>query len=128
MTHPHKTNTTEIIFHLTTHDAWETTTQHKELTHPSLAAEGFIHASTRAQLCATANRYYAGTHELLAIAIDAHAIAEILKFEAPSPPSPETAGLRFPHIYGPVPQDAILGAYPMVVRDDGSFALPDGLP
>lgn len=120
-----------LVYHLTTPEAWAQAQRDGQLTTPSLTspdAEGFIHASTGEQLCATADRYYAGADALLALAIDADAIQDALVFEAPHPPSPATQGLLFPHIYAPVPLDAIIAVVPLTKAQDGTYQMPENNP
>jgi uncharacterized protein (DUF952 family) len=110
------------IFHLTT----AAPVAGHALAPPSLVAEGFVHASTRGQLGATANRYFAGARDLVAVEIEPAQLDVPLRYEAASPPgrAPGPLGLgAFPHVYGAVPARAIVGCHPMVADDDGVFRL-----
>src|SRR5690606_7600392 len=63
------------ILHVTTPAAWAATRRAGEIRPPSLATEGYVHCSTRAQLAATLERHFPGAGPLLALVIDADAVA-----------------------------------------------------
>jgi uncharacterized protein (DUF952 family) len=70
----------------------------------TLTAVGFIHASYEHQLAGVANRFYADVDELVVLSIDPDAVGAQVVDEA------DSTGERFPHIYGPLPVDAVLDA------------------
>lgn len=109
------------LFHISTESLWAEAQESGLLQHPSLAQEGFLHASTEEQLLATANRWFQGQRGLLVIELDEAALGESLRFEAPHPPRPETEGQLFPHIYGAVPREAILQVAPLAPDETGRF-------
>jgi uncharacterized protein (DUF952 family) len=76
-------------------------------------ADGFIHFSTAAQAEETAEKYFAGKADLLLIAVDAAALGDALRYE------PSRGGALFPHLYGPLPLDAVVFAKPLPPRPDG---------
>lgn len=94
------------IFHICLLPQWEAQKNEREYSDPSLAAEGFIHCSTREQLDATLARYFKGAPEVLILEISPVEIASILRFE-PASHSQE----RFPHVYGPIPRSAVLAVH-----------------
>jgi len=69
----------------------------------SLATEGFIHCSFAEQLDAVIRRYYSDGDELVILEIDATLLDSKLVVE------PSTGGENYPHIYGPINKDAIVG-------------------
>lgn len=86
------------------------------ITPPSLAAEGFIHASEdEAQVVGVANRLYANAGGLAALVIDESRVRAEIKREAAS------NGERYPHIYGPLDRDAVVGVRRLRRGGDGSF-------
>jgi uncharacterized protein (DUF952 family) len=99
------------ILHITTGAGWAAAQEAGALTTPSLTEEGFIHCSTRAQVEATANRIFAGSGDLLLLEVDPAKLTAELKWERAT-----DVGEEFPHIYGPLDLDAVVG----------SFALPEG--
>ena len=76
----------------------------------ALEQVGFIHASRAHQLQATHRRFYADATEVLLLAIDPArlAVAGVDVRDEPAPGS----GELFPHLYGPLPLEAVLWAEP----------------
>ncbi|MER5385752.1 DUF952 domain-containing protein [Streptomyces sp. NPDC002688] len=71
----------------------------------TLQEEGFIHCSLRHQLPAVAAMLYGsytGPDELVVLVVDAERLDVPVRFEAMEP-----GGEEFPHIYGPIPVDAV---------------------
>ncbi len=64
--------------------------------------DGFIHFSTAEQAEETASKHFNGRTDLVLIAVDAKKLGEDLRFEA------SRGGARFPHLYAPLPLDAIV--------------------
>ena len=86
------------------------------ITPPSLAAEGFIHASEdEAQVVGVANRLYTNAGDLAALVIEEGRVGVEVKREAAS------NGERYPHIYGPLDRGAIVGVRSLRRGDDGRF-------
>lgn len=56
-------------------------------------ADGFIHFSTAAQAQETGRKYFSGIEDLVAVAFEAEALGEGLKWE------PSRGGDLFPHLY-----------------------------
>ena len=69
----------------------------------SLAGEGFIHCSFADQLDAVLKRYYSGDDEVIVLEIDP------AKLDAKLVVEPSTGGEKYPHIYGAINRDAIVG-------------------
>jgi uncharacterized protein (DUF952 family) len=85
----------------------------------TLAEEGFIHASTAAQVALVANSFYQGEPDLLLLVIDPDQVAADIRYE----PVPGQAQ-PYPHIYGPLNLDAVLQAHPFHPAPDGQFSFP----
>jgi uncharacterized protein (DUF952 family) len=69
----------------------------------SLTTEGFIHCSFTEQLDAVIRRYYSDADEIVVLEIDPARLSSTLVVE------PSTGGENYPHIYGPINRDAIVG-------------------
>ena len=85
----------------------------------TLQEEGFIHCSLRRQLPAVAAMVYgsySGPDELVVLVVDAERLDVPVRFEAMEP-----GGEEFPHIYGPVPVDAVVEVRTWL-RKEGSSA------
>jgi len=96
----------------------------------TLEQQGFVHASTARQLPVVAEAIYADVTEplvLLVLDVDTlEAMGSPVRWESPEGPGGaphETLGL-FPHVYGPVPVEAIVAVLPASF-DAGRFVMPD---
>lgn len=74
-------------------------------THPSLAAEGFIHCSFESQLDGVIGRYYADEPEVVVLEIESDRLMSRMIKE------PSTNCEIYPHIYGPINRDAIVRTF-----------------
>ena len=74
--------------------------------------DGFIHCSTAQQTAETYEKWFAGQHGLLVLAIDADALGALLKWE------PSRGGALFPHIYGDLPVSAVRWSRPVASVSD----------
>jgi uncharacterized protein (DUF952 family) len=89
------------ILHITTAEAWAAAQTTGAVSPPSLADEGFVHCSTRAQLDATLARHFPGAGRLTLLVLDPDAVGD-LRWEESRP------GEAFPHVYGPIPTAAVV--------------------
>lgn len=80
--------------------------------------DGFIHLSTAAQLTATVDKHYAGREDLHVAEIDLEALGDAVRWE------PSRGGEDFPHVYGPLPLDAVVAYSPLERDADGTVKLP----
>lgn len=95
----------------------------------TLADEGFLHASTAAQLPGVLAGYYGDLPELVLLVLDVGALAAagspVRWDDVPGAPAP------FPHVYGPVPLTGIGAGHPVVTTLDlahlpgGPWLLPE---
>jgi uncharacterized protein (DUF952 family) len=98
----------ERIFHIALESEWEAAALSGDYRTStlgrSLAEEGFIHASRRHQLDGVRRLFYAQvTEPLVVLEIEPDRLKVPLRLEAP--PGADEA---FPHIYGPLPVDAVV--------------------
>lgn len=97
----------EPIFHIALPDDWAAAFTFGEYAVStrgmSLDEVGFIHCSTRAQIEATANRFYGDLSELVVLTIDPLKVPADILWEPPAPGLDEL----FPHIYGALPIAAV---------------------
>lgn len=115
------------IYHITHGKDWEAAQSGGEYSADSLATQGFIHASTAAQVVETADLFYLGQDGLVLLCINPSLVEAMVKYDAPtSGAHREDAGL-FPHIYGPLNLDAVVRVVDFPHRGDGSFELPAAL-
>jgi uncharacterized protein (DUF952 family) len=83
--------------------------------------DGYIHFSTGAQARRTAELYFKGQDDLLLVAVDGGRLGDALKYEA------SRGGDLFPHLYAPLPLDAVLWKTPMPMREDGHHDFPEDI-
>jgi len=97
-----------VIHHLAEPVAWVATTPQRAYEAESLATEGFIHLSTPAQLPITFTRFYADRTDLVLLDVDdTHPVlAGLLRWEE------IPGGEVFPHLYGPLPIEAVMRIRP----------------
>ncbi|WP_369172312.1 DUF952 domain-containing protein [Streptomyces sp. R28] len=102
------------ILHITERSLWDAAreqgTYEISTRGRTLRDEGFIHCSTRAQLPTVAAFLYGsydGPDELVVLVVDPARLDVPLKYEAPDP-----GGEEFPHVYGPIPVDAVVDVEP----------------
>jgi len=69
----------------------------------SLESEGFIHCSFADQLDSVIERYYSGAEEIVVLEIETDELMSRVLNEA------STGNEIYPHIYGPINRDAIVG-------------------
>jgi uncharacterized protein (DUF952 family) len=104
-----------MIYHIASRADWEAALAAGTYTADSLAAEGFIHCSTGAQLSGTAARFFASRSDLLLLAIDTARLTAELRYEEGEP------GVLFPHLYGPLNLEAVVETRPFAPGADGAF-------
>jgi len=81
-------------------------------------ADGYIHLSTASQLAETLDKHFAGQADLHLVTVDLAVLDETLRWE------PSRGGALFPHIYGPLPMDAVIAYGPLTRDADGTVHLP----
>ena len=121
-----------MIYHITSRANWDEAQTSGRYCAPSLESEGFIHCSTRDQVLGVANEFYRGQTDLMLLCIDESLLRTPLAWEAPAHPKSSRAEQSaddsvFPHIYGVLNLDAVIGAFDFNEARTG-FALPPNLP
>ena len=91
-----------LIYHIVLPDAW-TAFESGLYRAASLETEGFIHCSFAEQLDGVIERYYSGANKIIVLEIESDALMSRMLKE------PSTGNEIYPHIYGPINRDAIVG-------------------
>jgi glutathione S-transferase len=77
----------------------------------SLDEVGFIHCSFAAQVAPTRRRFYADRDDVVLLRIDPDRLVDEVKVE-----DLHDTGEAFPHLYGPLPLDAVVEVEPLPQR------------
>ena len=100
-----------LIYHIAEAADWEQAKRDGQYTMSTrgrtLADEGFVHASTAAQVPLVAAAYYRDAPDLVLLVIDTERVGPELRFEqVPGQPDP------YPHICGALNLDAVVETHP----------------
>ena len=111
---------TATVYKICDRELWQEAARHGVFRGaPVDAADGFIHFSAANQVAETAARHFAGGTDLVLVAVDAARLGPALKWE------PSRGGALFPHLYGPLPLDAVLWTEPLPLGSDGLHVFPE---
>jgi len=110
----------DVILHIAPIGDWQAAESSGTYSADSLATEGFIHCSTRAQVVRVANERFRGRQDLVLLSIDPTRVAAPIRYE-----NCEGGRERFPHLYGPLATRAIVNVLPFAPDARGNFNLPD---
>ncbi len=113
------------LYHIAIAEQWQAAQATGLYVADSLATEGFIHCSTSAQILAVANAFFRGQSGLLLLEIEGDRLVSELRVEwvdtgdlfGPEMPR------EFPHVYGPIHVDAVVGVSALKPGIDGSFEI-----
>ena len=104
-----------MVYHLITSQEWEIAKNQPYYAAESLVLEGFIHCSTAVQVARTANNYFKNNTEMLVLHIKEENLgAAALKYEANEYDT-------FPHIYGHIVREAVVGETLIKQNDKNIF-------
>jgi uncharacterized protein (DUF952 family) len=110
----------ELIYHLTTRQAWTAALQAGAYRADSLAEQGFIHCSLSNQVERVANDLYRGRTDLVLLEIDRARLQVEVRWE-PGADHPEEL---FPHLYGALDPGAVIRILPLSPDAEGAFSIP----
>jgi uncharacterized protein (DUF952 family) len=110
---------TRMVYHMCPQQAWaEAVAAGRYDGTAADRRDGFIHFSTAEQLPESARRHRAGQAGLVLVAVEADRLGERLRWE------PSRGGALFPHLYGPLPLDAVVWNHDLPLGADGRHAFP----
>jgi len=104
-----------MIFHIVIESDFHTHFNGDAYSPLSLAEEGFVHCAFKDSVVPVANDYFASASErLLVLEIEPEKLNTEVRYESPAPiagggSTHLESGRQFPHIYGPVNNNAIVG-------------------
>ncbi|OBF35536.1 glutathione S-transferase [Mycolicibacterium peregrinum] len=109
-----------VLVHLCSVEDWLTAQRSGEHRPDSLGAQGFVHLSAPEQVHLPANRLYFGRRDLVLLHIDPAKLTDPVRWEPGVPTDPDA--MLFPHLYGPLPVDAVMTTTTYAPDGDGRFA------
>ena len=108
-----------VIYHICRREEWEAAQRTgRYLGSSQDKADGFIHFSDASQVKASAAKHRAGQTGLVLLAVDDARLGPALKWE------PSRGGALFPHLYGPLPIEAVMSVYDLPLGADGAHIFP----
>ncbi|MET8649143.1 MULTISPECIES: DUF952 domain-containing protein [Nocardia] len=111
---------THTLVHICTRDEWLAARPIGQYRPSSFDEIGFVHLSAPAQAHLPANRLFAGRRDLVLLRIDPARVGSPVVWEPGVPTDPES--MLFPHLYGPLPVDAVTDVVEFLPEPDGTFA------
>jgi len=108
-----------MILHIASQADWEDAERRGSYDGPTLAIEGFIHASRRSQVVEVANRWFRGRQDLVLLVIDEDRLSAEVR-----PENLEGGEELYPHIYGPVECEAVVEVLSFDPSEVGRFSPP----
>ncbi len=110
---------TGVIYKIVAEPLWRDAERVGQFTGaPADVADGFIHFSTADQVEETAARHFALQQGLSLVAVSAIDLGDALRWE------PSRGGALFPHLYSPLPMQAVLWVRPLPLGADGRHQFP----
>ncbi len=112
------------LLHITKRTAWLEASRAGEYRRSTrgvtLENQGFIHCSLRHQLRGVAEFLCSEADDLVVLVIDSARLPASVRYEAPSP-----GAEKYPHIYGPLPTDAVTDVIAVSRDSAGRLVLPE---
>ena len=96
------------VYHFVKLEDWENACQAGHYAPPSINEVGFIHLCRQEQIEFVRGKYFAGQTGLRLLEIDPVLVQAEIRYEK-SEPDQDT----FPHLYGPLNLDAVIGLTPL---------------
>ncbi len=109
----------ELLVHLCGRDDWSRARACGEIRPHASGGGRFIHLSTPEQVHLPANRLYRGRGDLVLLHIDPARLHSEVRWEPGVATDPES--MLFPHLYGPLPTDAVIRVTDYRPGNDGTF-------
>jgi uncharacterized protein (DUF952 family) len=107
------------IFHITTEKEWQDAQASGVYKPANFAADGFIHCSFKDQVIVVANKYYRSETQMTLLKIDPDLVkARIIEENL------EGGEEEFPHIYGPLPINAVIKYAALEKNQQGYYFFP----
>ena len=120
---PSDPNRKDPLYHLALRDEWEAAatagaSYRRSTLGSSLEDVGFIHCSFVHQVQRIADLVYRGRNDIVLLVVDPARLDSEVRVE-----TLDGGDDRFPHIYGPLPIDAVVAVEPVPLEADGRLAV-----
>ncbi|MGY1838449.1 MULTISPECIES: DUF952 domain-containing protein [unclassified Modestobacter] len=99
-----------VLVHLIEPADWRAALDTGAVSPPSLADAGFVHLSAPDQVHLPAQRLYPDRRDVVVLVVDPARLTDPVRWEPGVPGDP--AGMRFPHLFGPLPTSAVVAVVP----------------
>jgi uncharacterized protein (DUF952 family) len=109
-----------LIYHFCPRADWAAAEAAGSYTAESLTTQGFIHCSPADHVHISATERARGRTDLVVLEIDESRLDPPAVWEDGDPPHP--TGKQFPHVYGPIPLDAVVEVHDYPPAPDGTFS------
>jgi uncharacterized protein (DUF952 family) len=113
---------TPHVYHITSENEWTEALAEGEYRSKNFETETFIHCSYVHQIEEVAGRLFGGRKDLVLLVVDPSKLSCKVVDE-----NLQGGGELYPHVYGPLPLDAVIKVLPFPPKRDGGFLLPCGL-
>mgnify|MGYP006288974759 CR=1 FL=1 len=110
------------IVHVLPRSDWKTLREEGEYRPDSLGDQRFVHCSKPGQIVVVADYNHADHDELVLLLLDESEIESPVRYETDG----EDGESAFPHVYGPLPLDAVIEVFSFE-QDETGFRLPEKL-
>ena len=107
-----------MIYHFCPRADWAAAEAAGSYTAESLTTQGFIHCSPADHVHISATGRARGRTDLVVLEIDESRLDPPAVWEDGDPPHP--TGKQFPHVYGPIPLDAVVEVHDYPPGPDGT--------
>ncbi len=108
-----------MIYHYTTKPEWQVALEKGVYYPKAYAQDGFIHCSDHYQLQKTADNLFSYTPDLICLKINTDKLDAPVVYE-----NLEGGEMLFPHLYGPLPVEAVEIVFEMIKDENGKNVLP----
>lgn len=107
------------IYHITSNEEWKNGIENGVYLPAGYPVDHFIHCSTQEQVLPVAERYYKAATDLVLLKIDPSRLPLEVKFE-----NLEGGQELFPHIYGELNLEAVVGVKQLLKNERGYYSFP----
>ncbi len=109
-----------MIYHITTRKEWDQAQSNGTYKPAGFDTDGFIHCSTKEQVCRTANRFYKNRKDLVLLQINDTLDPQAVVYE-----NTEGGTELFPHLYKMLPVSMVSRILRFQPNEDGTFSFPE---